>query len=416
MQPALKLRAAAGLAAALFFAVSLEGAEKKKRPGRHKVGPLYVTPAVQITTGVDTNVFQTFTQPTKDAVTILSPRLDGVLPVGRRLNLTGFGAMDVNYYRRQNDERSIDFQGAGRAELLLGPFTLFGGGGGGQFTQRFSIDVDDRIKHQEKRGYAGAVWRLSRRFSATGQVMGEVYTFEPGQFRLGGDIKQALDRNTLTGTVQLRFALTRRTTLVAAADALEDRFFSQPPTFPRVRQSHRYVGGFEFSERALLQGQLLLGIHEFPGTLAQGTPPYRGPVVSAALALPLGRIARLQFTGDRDVVYASSIVEVEVLRYRNAFIYDHYLGELSVDMPLGLIAIGRAAFEQSRYLLPIPYPDANTLVPRADHRYTAGLALLRRFGDSVRVGGQVLWSRRVSNIYVFDYEDTRYGLTAEIRP
>src|SRR5262249_33493709 len=203
---------------------------------------------------------------------------------------------------------------------------------------------------QEKRGYAGATWQLPRRLSATGQVMGEVYTFEPGLFRLGVDIKEALDRNTLTGTVQLRFALTRRTTLVAGADALEDRFFSQQPTFPRVRQSRRYVGGFEFSERALVQGRLLLGIREFPGTIESGTPPYRGPVVSAALALPLGRAARLLFSGDRDVVYASSIVEVQVLRYRNAFVYDHYLGELSVDMPLGLIAIGRAGFEQSRYL------------------------------------------------------------------
>lgn len=416
MPPALRRRGAALLAASLCLAGPLEPAESKKRPGRHKLGPIFVTPRLQVTSGIDTNVFQTFTLPTRDAVTVVSPRVDGVLPVGKRLRITGFGAVDVNYYQRQNDERSTDFQGGGRAELELGSFTFFGGGGGGQFTQRFSIDVDDRIKHQEKRGYAGATWRMTRRLSTTVQAMGEVFTFAPGKFRLGGDIKQSLDRNTLTGTAQVRYALTRRTTLLASAEALEDRFFSQLPTFPRVRQSRRYLGGFEFADRALVKGRLLLGMREFPGTLAQGSPPYRGPVVSADLALPVGRVARLQFTGDRDVIYASSLIEVRLLRYRNAFIYNHYLGEASVDLPLGLIAIARGGFEEARYLLPIPYPDASSLAPRADHRWTGGFALLRRFGDSLRIGGQVSWARRISNLPVFDYEGMRYGLTAEIRP
>jgi hypothetical protein len=412
----LRTAAAALLLGALSSAGPAGAAENREKLPRHRLGPVYVTPQLRLASGIDTNVFQSFADPTRDAVTILSPRLDGVLPVGRRLRITGMGAVDLFYYRRQEDERSVDFQGEGRAELTLGPLLLFGGGGGGQFTQRFSIDVDDRIKRQEERGYAGLTWQATRKLSTTFQGMTEVYTFAPGDFRLGGDIKEALDRHTLSATAQLRFALTNRTTLLASAEAIEDRFFSQPPSFPRERESQRLLGGFEFSGRGLLTGRLLAGRRVFPGTLAEGTPPYKGPVVSADVALPVGRQVRFRLLADRDVVYASSLVEVQTLRYRNAFIYERALGEAIVDLPFSLMLVGSFGFESAEYLLPLPYPDAFHLAMRVDHRWTGGASLYRRLGETVRLGGMVLWSRRVSNLPTFSYEGVRYGLVAEIRP
>jgi hypothetical protein len=391
--------------------------EPRRRPGRYRVGPFYVTPRLQLkNAGVDTNVFQTLNSPTRDAVVVFSPRLDGGLLLGERFRMTGFGFVDLNYYRRQGDERSTDFYGEGKAELDLGPLTFFGGGGGGQFTQRFSIDVDDRLPRQEKRGHAGLTVRLTRRLSATGQASGDVFTFSPGEFRFGGRVKEAMDRNTLTGTGQLRFALTGRTTLLVSADALEDRFFSQPVHLPRVRRSYRYLGGFEFGERAAVTGKLLAGMREFPGTLAQGSPPYQGPVVAADLVVPLGSSGRVRVIGERDVLYAASLVEVGRLRYRNAFVYNHYQGETFVELPLGLVGVASAGFEEARYLLPYPYLDGKVLARRVDHRWTGSVGLLRQIGDSVRIGGHVSWARRVSNLTLFSYEGLRYGLTAEILP
>jgi Putative beta-barrel porin 2 len=408
--------AAALLLGALPSSAPAEAAENRRNLPRHRLGPLYVTPQLRLASGIDTNVFQSFDDPTRDNVTVLSPRLDGVLPVGRRLRITGMGAVDLFYYRRQDDERSVDFQGEGRAELTLGPLLLFGGGGGGQFTQRFSIDVDDRIKRQEERGYAGLTWQATRKLSTTFQGMAEVYKFAPGEFRLGGDIKQALDRNTLSATGQLRFALTKRTTLLASAEAIEDQFFSQPASFPPDRQSRRYLGGFEFTGRGLLTGRLLVGRRVFSGTLAEGTPPYKGPVVSADVSLPVGRRARVRVLGDRDVMYASSLVEVQILRYRNAYIYERALGEAIVDLPFALLGVGSFGFESAEYLLPLPFPDEFHLAMRVDHRWTGVVSLYRRFGETVRVGGTLLWTRRVSNLPTFSYEAWRYGLVAEIRP
>ncbi|HEX6737038.1 MAG TPA: outer membrane beta-barrel protein [Vicinamibacteria bacterium] len=398
-------------------AAAAESRENRKRPGRYQLGPLYVTPRLQLkNAGVDTNVFQTLSHPVRDEVLVLSPRLEGALPVGRRLRLTGMGLLETNYYRRQGEQRSTDFYGEGRGELDLGPFTLFGGGGGGQFTQRFSIDVDERLKRQEKQGYAGATWRVTNRLSATAQGRREIVTFAPGTFRLGGDVKEAMDRDTLAGTGQLRFALTNRTTLLASAETLEDRFFSQPIGGPRVRDSYRFLGGFELSTRAAISGKLLAGLREFPGTLAQGSPPYRGPIVSADVAVPLRPRARLHGIAERDVLYASSVVELGPQRFRNAFVYTRYQGEALMDLPWGLLGLASAGFEQSRYLLPYPFPDKLTLADRVDHRYTAGFSLVRRLGESVRVGGHVGWARRVSSLPFFSYQGVRYGLTAEVVP
>jgi hypothetical protein len=251
--------------------------------------------------------------------------------------------------------------------------------------------------------------------SATVQGQDETFTFAPGTFRFGGEVKEAMDRNTVTGTAQLRYGITNKTTLLLTADALEDNFFSQPVDSPRVRQSYRYLGGVELGSRALVSGKLLFGMRQFPGTLAQGSPPYQGPVLSADLVLPL-RFVRLRFQGDRDVQYAGSLVDVGPLRYRNAFIYDRYRGEALFGLPLSLSAVVSGGFENADYLLPYPYPDAFHLSSRTDHRWVADGGLARQLGERIRIGAHVQWVRRVSTLALYSYQGIRYGVSAEFIP
>jgi hypothetical protein len=406
------------VAAWLALAAHAGAQDEGVRSGRHRVGPAQVTVRLLLrNAGVDTNVFQTLVDPVRDEVVVLALQGEGVLPIGRRLVVNGSGFVEQNHYRRVGDQSATDFFGQGRAELQLGAVQLFGGGSGGQFTQRFSIDVDERLTRQEKLGYAGAVWHLTRRLSLTGRASGELVTFAPGTFRLGGDVKEAMDRNTLTASSQLRHALTPRTTLVVSADVLEDRFISQAPPLPNVRRSYRYLGGLEFGDRAVVSGSLLVGMCEFPGTLAQGSPPYKGPILTADLTVPLGKVASLRVQGLRDVLYASSLVEVGQLRYRNAFIYERVLGEAFLPLfPKGPAAVLSAGFEQASYLLPYPTVSPWRLADRVDHRFTGSAGLVQRLGDRVRIGGHVLWARRVSSLPYFSYEGLRYGVNAEVVP
>jgi hypothetical protein len=403
------------------LAVTPAPAQESPPPrGRHAFGPFSVTPKLELeNAGVDTNVFQTLRDPVRDDTVVLRPQLDGDLVLGDSFRMTGLAFAEINYFRRQGEQRSTDFYGAGEGTLDLGPLRLFAGGGGGQFTQRFSIDVDERLRREEKRGHAGVTWRATPRITLTTRGETEVLTFAPGAFRLGGDVKQAMDRNTLTGSAVLRYVVTPRTSLVVSADALEDRFFSEGPDMPRVRRSYRYLGGVEVREYGsgdLPSGKVLLGVREFPGTLDQGSPPYQGPALAAELDLPLRYVGRVHLEGGRDVLYASSVVDLGTVRYRNAFVYERYLAQDDIALPLGLSLLASAGFEAARYLLPYPYPDVFSLSDRVDHRWTGGLAIARRFSSSFRVGGHVTWARRVSSLPLFSYEGVTYGITAEVVP
>jgi hypothetical protein len=384
--------------------------------GRHRLGPLRVTPRIEIRSGYDTNVFQTLDDPTKDAVTIVSPRLDGTWDVGRRLRLTGSGLLDINYFRRQGDERFTDFYGEGAGELLLGRVTFFGGGGGGRFTQRYSIDVDERLERQEKRAHAGTTVRLTPLLSLTARGSGEVITFAPGTFRLGGDIKRSLDRNTLTGAGEVRYKLTPFTTMVATGEVIEDRFFSQLSVEGRERRSYRYMAGVELDPRAAVTGRAVAGFRQFPGSLAEGTVDYQGPAFLADVTMPLRNFGRIRVQGARDVAFASTLVDIFPVRYRNAFVLNRIGADSTFALPGRFLAVLAASFEQSRYLLPHPYGEPLILARRVDHRYIGTAGLLRHFGPQFRAGGYVSWTRRVSSLPLFSYEAVRYGLSAEVTP
>ncbi len=406
---------------ALAASVSARAQDWAETPrGRHVFGSFSFTPRLELwNAGVDTNVFQTLRDPVRDEVYVLRPEIDADLALGDRVRMRGSGYASVNYFRREGEERSTDFYGEGEARVALGRLMLFGGGGGGQFTQRFSIDVDDRLERQEERAHAGASLRLTPRISLVGRGSAEVITFAPGTFRLGGDVKESMDRNTLGASGSIRYGLTPRTDLIVTAEALEDRFFSEGPDMPRERRSYRYLGGFEIHESSsvhLPYGTILAGLRVFPGSLAQGSPPYQGPVLAAALTVPLHHLGRIHVEGGRDVLYAASLVDLGTLRYRNAFVYERYLAEDAVRLPLGLLLVASGGVESARYLLPYAYPDALHLSDRTDHRWTGGLGLTRRLTEQIRLGGHVAWARRVSSIPFFSYEGLTYGLTAEVLP
>jgi hypothetical protein len=395
-----------------------ERRQNRRNPGRHRWGPLYYTARLQLKdASYDTNVFHSLSNPTADAVVVLSPRLDGTLVLGPRLRVTANGFLEQVYYRREEEQSSTNFFGEGRADLDVGSITLFGGGSGGQFTQRFSIELDDRVEYQQKRVLVGATWRVTRRISATGQASGAEYTFAPRVLlRNGQSAKEAGDRQSIVGSANLRYAVTNRTGLVLGADAIEDRFVSQPATVPRVFQSYRYTGGVEFGEKAVVQGRIVAGLRDLPATFAQGAAPYTGPVINGEVTVPLGRTVHLRVMGLRDADYAASFVDLGRLHYRNVLIYKRAHGEAGVDLPAAFVVYGFVQGEEVNYLLPYPYPNEFHLARRLDHRATAGVGLRRQFSNTFRIGGYAVWDRLVSSLPSYSYQGARYGLNAEIVP
>ena len=199
-----------------------------------------------------------------------------------------------------------------------------------------------------------------------------------------------MDRNTVSALGQIRYALSRRTTLVVSGEALEDRFFSQPATLPPERQSYRCSRGLRVRRAGRRLGPPpRWGFASSPAPWPRAAHPTRAPWSPRTSRGPSSSFARLHVTGDRDVLYASSLVDVGTLRYRNAFVYHRYLGEVVLDLPLECLGFFSAGFEESDYLLPYPYPTATSLIDRVDHRYTVGMASYAAWATRLRVG----WAR-----------------------
>ena len=411
MRTAWPLVAAALVASAL--PANAAEREKKKRPGRFRVGPVYLTPKLQLkNAGVDTNVFNQRTDEIADTSVVLSPTMLAAWPIGRRLRLTGESHVDLNYFRRQSSERSTDFGGEGRAELDINRFTFFGAGGGGQSRQRFSIDLDQRVLRHERWASTGVTIAATRRVSAT--VFGTGHVYEYGSFLVrGANVKENLDRNDLTGTAQIRYVLSGRTTLVGSADAIEDRFLRQPRAISRVSRSYRYLGGFEFGEKAIIRGKLLAGIREFPAS--PSAPSYRGPALATSLTLPLLHYGLGTVVAERDIYFAfTPATTLAADRSRNTYVSTRFGGEAAVELPLAFFGRANFGFEEAKYLL--PYLVEGALGRRVDHLWTAGASLLRSFRAGIRVGGTIQWGRRVSSFPVFSYQGLRYGVQAELVP
>jgi hypothetical protein len=400
----------------LFAAPAAAFAADPPEPtGAFKLGPAYLTPRLLVrSAGVDTNVFNSASGEVSDTSAVISPGLAALLPVGRRLRLSGDGNLDLNYFRREDTERSTDVSGDGRADLYLGPVTFFAGGGAGRLRQRFSIEVDERLERRERRLLGGVVLHATRKLALTAEVRRSTSTYEAGVLVAGDDVKESLDRRSLVATLRAEHALTDQTTLVVFARRHDDRFLSDPDPERRQAESYTYAGGFQFGERAVLTGAVLAGVREYPAQAGNAAPPFTGLYLDVSASTSLRSRARVALNASRDVLYAVNRADTVDGSLRNSYVSRVLRGELSLELPFRLIGRGSLGQERARYLL--PYEQDGEPFDREDRVLTYGVGLLRAFGRAVRVGGTAQWSRRTSNLRGFGYSGLRYGLSAEVTP
>jgi hypothetical protein len=412
------LPAVAAAAVLLATAANATAQYNKTEPPktRFRVGPLRFNPKLELrNAGRDSNVFLDPTDPLTDTSIVVRGTVEGFVPVGRRVRLFGEGWLDWSYFRSLNTERSTDPGGEGRAEVDLGPFTLTGGGGALQARQLYSIDIDERILRQERWVNGGAEWRLARRFLVSGGAEYRSYRYDPTARTSSGNpfAAASLNRNNLTGTLAARYKLTSMTTAIATGDVIEDEFQLSAPGLSKTR-SYRYMAGVELGEKAFVTGRFLAGMRNFPASSQGSLPTYRGPAYTAQLAMPLFNRLRLVGTILRDVYVSAQAVRTAEERARNTYILTQLQGSADIDLPLEFIGRASVGFSEASYLLPTPV--GGVPFPRVEHLYSAGGSLLRRFSDSVRIGGTVTYYRRVSTIPGNSYDRWVYGVSGEIVP
>lgn len=398
------------MAATLAPTLSLRAAETPGRPGRYRLGSVFLTPRVQLKNlGVDSNVFAQEFEGVSDTIIQLSPSLT-IAPSAGRFRLSGLGSLDINRFLAQGSESSTDHYLAARLERDVGRVTLLGGGGVGRFRERFAFEETERIQRRERHVFAGLVLRPTTRLSGSFQGTRRVYEF-PGDSSLAVSIRQILDRTTLVGSFDARYEVTRLTALVASWETFRDRFANRLGSAPDEVSSSRGLIGLDFGPRAVVNGRLLAGLRSFPE--AGGVAKYRGLALLTNLGVPFGW-GRINGLLDRDVLYAVNRASSAEDQRRNTYVWTRQRGDVTFALPARLTGTVFVSHESARFLLPFVVNRVSST--RTDRLWNVGGGLQRRVKASLRLGVGVDWQRRTSQFAGSSYSRVRYGLQGEFAP
>jgi hypothetical protein len=371
-----------------------------------------VDPSLRITAGVDTNVFNQRVDPVADTGLVLTPAATARWPLSRRLRISGSGGLGFNYYRREGGERFLDRFGEAQTELDVRRFTAYGRLGGGQYRERFSIEVDERVLRQDGRVAAGFRGQVSRRLRLSLERLVESYRFGPSLGGTSATIRDALDRNSATTSLRVDWSLTRRTHATVSVDTIDDTFRVPRASGVRDVPSTRVLAGLETTARAPVTGRVLAGIRRFP-ILGPTGGAVTVPVVAVSLSAPVFDLARLALTADRDVLYSAGVGVAGRTSQDNAYAYGIYRVEAQTQLPGDLIVRSYAGVDRSSYLLPTSPGDG---ARRSDVRWVVGGSVLRRLTEATRAGAFAEHAIRRSAVPGFSYEGWRYGLEVRVTP
>jgi len=388
-------------------AAAQEQGRDRAKYGSFRLGPVYLSVNAPFTVGVDSNVYNT-PEGTSDQSASVTPTLRAVLPVTRHARIKGTGGIVPQYFHREATQRYTDLFGDVRGEVDTGPVTAYGGIGGGRYRQHFTLEIDERLLRHQKSHIFGATLHLGKRVTVSGSQSTVIATFDPEASVDGRAVSQSLDRRSVTRRVELSVPLTRKTSLLPFVDLIDDRFLQASPGLKPTVESQRYGAALSFSELAFLTGTLAAGVRHFGSS--QGVPPYSGPFLSASLNSPFVIGTHLVLSANRDVTY--SAVASSSGEGRNTYVLSVYRAEVVFELPLRFHGRVSGGYLESRYLLS---PDADSVsVPRRDHGWIEGGALLRHFGRHLSLGGRVQHESRTSPVTSRSYDGMAYGLAGEV--
>ena len=244
-------------------------------------GPLAWTPTFQLReAGVDSNVFNTPTDPKEDMVGTASSQVKSVLSLGLMKAATQ-GSLEYVYFERYKQERAVNGRVSSDLELPFSRVTPDIALSWARVKDRSGNEVDVRVPRTEWSYALGLKTQLTPRMAVTVSGGRQTLRYDTGFAFRGVDVERQLDRETLIGTVSARLALTPFTSLLMDASVSRDDF----PFRPGDRTDNvRGNVGFDFAPDAVIHGRVLIGYHSLRAAdaAASSTPiPSFGGITSS---------------------------------------------------------------------------------------------------------------------------------------
>jgi hypothetical protein len=277
--------------------------------GRVQIGPLGVTPRVQISNaGVDTNVFNQAEDPKRDVRVTASPSLDATLRL-RRLRASGRGGLDFVYFNELSHLRSLDTDASGRVSLETGHLTPYVTGSRSNARHRRNVEIDALARRLDEAWGAGIDLRLTGKTSIGVSAMRSRVAYERGAEYLDTDLARVLNREGSGERFRVRYAVTPLTTIGLDAGRERDRFASTPE---RDADSRRLVAVLELKPFALVSGRAEVGFRK-RSFLTRDVPDFRGTTARIGLGHSLLGRTRLSLDAERDLWYSYRLHDAEYL-------------------------------------------------------------------------------------------------------
>lgn len=364
-----------------------------------QLGPLGLSPTLTVgNIGVDTNVFNTSTDPTRDFTVTFLPATGESLPVGALL-LTGKTGVPLTYFQKSTTQRSVGFTQDGRATLNLVHILPYAAASYASTYNQPNAEIAERVEQVTTSVTAGAKLAFGARTTFDGSyVTGSVRL--PDTELFGVDLGQQLDRDITSFNGTFRLALTSRTTFAVKSTLERDRFDSSAI---RNTNSVSLVPGLELKRDARVSGSLYVGVKAVR-PLSPLVVPFTGVVASAALSWLALDSTRIDGKVDRDIDY--SIDESTPLFL--ATTVNVSVTQLLVGHVDAVARIGRTLLNYQDLLSSV---GAVPLAGRTDRTDTIGSGLGYRFRIDARVGFEADYVRRLSAFDGFSYSGWQFGGT-----
>jgi hypothetical protein len=362
-----------------------------------RVGPLGLSPTLTITNfGIDDNVFNDSDNPQSDFTMVVTPRVQARLRQGRTL-WSGSLATGLVYFKKFNDERSIDYGADGRFDADLDWFRPYALAMINDTRERLNVELDVRAPRTQTTVAVGGRAVVSARTGIVFDARHSGVQFAEGVQFEGVPLSQTLNSGVSTLMGGVEFYVTPLTTFSVNASREQQRFDETPD---RDSNTFRIMPTIRMEAPAIIEGSLAVGFRNFK-PLSSDLPEYNGIVVQGSLSHTFVERTRVDLILSRDVQYSFELNEPYYLTTGFRVVVNQQLRE---DLDVRVTG-GRDRLE---YRAEEAVPDALPDEQRTDRADLVDFGVGYRLRPTFRLGFDVEFARRSSDRTGRDYRRTRF--------
>ena len=374
------------------------GAGPDGQSARWHWGPLALEPKLLINNiGVDSNVFNTPTAPSKDFTISGGPQVDSWLRAGRAY-FSGQTLVGFTYFHKAENQRSTDFGQKGRVEVRTVHITPHVAAGYLNSHQRLNAETDARVPRTGVDLTLGVLVPVGVRTSLDVEALRSTLRFDDDEL-VGTAFAHQLDRETNGATVKFNFLFSPLTTFVVRSEVRQDRFDAATE---RDSDSVAVLPGVEFTRDALLSGTAYVGFRSFTARHEE-VPDFSGLVADVNLRFMARERLKVAFKVLRDVDYSVDPLTPYFVTTG---------GDVTVNQGIGggWDIAGRAAYTRLGYRALRSLEGVDRL-SREDNMRVLGTGLGRTLASGMRVGFDFDHAQRTSDVFSRRYSGFRAGGT-----